>query len=84
MVFSGFGMKHLYTRLLCDEELRFLLQRGDSITFSDAVRDWEGIERQIERLGFGDDYAVTRASRVDSAGLQHHTRVAPLRMPAQA
>jgi hypothetical protein len=77
-------MRHLYTRLLRDEELRLLLQRGDSITFTDAVRDWESIERQIERLGFGNAYAVSRASRLDPTGLQRHTRVTPLRMPAQA
>ena len=76
-------MKHLYTRLLRDEELHFLLQRGDSITFTDAVRDWESIERQVERLGFGDAYAVSRASKVDPAGLQRHTKVAPLHTSAQ-
>ncbi len=46
-------MKHVYTRLLGDEELRPHLLHGDSIIFTDAVSDWESIERQIDRLGFG-------------------------------
>jgi hypothetical protein len=79
-------MTCVYTRRLNDQELRPHLERGDTITFTDAVRDWVSIERQIERLGFGNDYAVSRASRPDPAGLhlQRHTRVAPLHMPTQA
>jgi hypothetical protein len=67
-------MKHVYTRSLCDEELRTHLERGDTITFTDAVKDWQDIERQVERLGFGDSYAVSRGNRPDSAGRQSHTR----------
>ena len=72
----------VYTRPLNDQELRSHLERGDSITFSDAVMDWQQIERQVERLGFGTEYAVSRASRSDLAGRQHHTRVTPLRAHA--
>jgi hypothetical protein len=84
MVSSILAMTCIYTRPLNDQELRLHLQRGDSIAFTDAVSDWKSIERQIERLGFGNDYAVSRASRPDSAGLQRHTRVTPLHMPTQA
>jgi hypothetical protein len=77
-------MTCVYARPLNDQELRLHLQRGDSIAFTDAVRDWKSIERQVERLGFGNDYAVSRASRPDPAGLQCHTRVTPLHMPTQA
>jgi hypothetical protein len=80
MVCSVVGMTSVYTRQLNDQELRLHLQRGDSITFTDAVRDWVSIERQIERLGFGHAYAVSRASRPDAAGPHRHTRVAPLHM----
>ena len=77
-------MKHVYTRPLHDEELRTHLERGDTITFTEAVKDWQDIERQVERLGFGNDYAVSRGSRLDPAGRLSHTRVTPLRTPAQA
>ena len=77
-------MRHTYARALSDEELRSHLERGDTITLTDAVKDWEQIERQVERLGFGDTYAVSRGSRPDRAGLQKHTRITPLRTSAQA
>ena len=67
-------MKCVYFRPLRDEELRHHLENGDMITFTDAVKNWEAIERQVERLGFEDAYA----------GLQRHTRVSPLRMPPRA
>jgi len=71
-------MKHVYARALCDEELRTHLERGDTITFTDAVKDWQDIERQVERLGFGDSYAVSRGNRPDPAGRQSHTSVPSL------
>jgi len=71
--------KCVYTRRLNDQELRSHLEDGDTITFSDAVKEWEEIERQVERLGFGSHYAVSRGSRPQLAGLQRHTRVTPLR-----
>ena len=78
-----FAMKKCdYTHPISDQELRSHLERGDTITFSDAVKDWEQIERQVERLGFGSDYAVSRSTRPDSAGRQRHTRVTPLRVAA--
>src|SRR5262245_40365641 len=79
MVSSTLRMKCIYTRPLNDQELRSHLERGDTVTFSEAVKDWAQIERQVERLGFGGDYAVSRGSRPDPAGRQRHTRVAPLR-----
>jgi len=74
--------KCVYTHPLNDQELRSHLERGDTITFSDAVKDWEQIERQVERLGFGSDYAISRSSHPALAGLQSHTKVTPLRAPA--
>ena len=76
--------KCVYTHPLNDQELRSHLERGDSITFSDAVKNWEQIERQVERLGFGSDYAVSRGSRPAPSGQQRHTRVTPLRAQARA
>ncbi len=77
-------MRHNHARALSDEELRSHLERGDTITFTDAAKDWEEIERQVERLGFGDTYAVSRGSKPGPAGRQKHTRVSPLRTAAQA
>jgi hypothetical protein len=71
-------MRHVYTRPLRDEELRSHLQRGDAILFSEAVKDWLEIERQVERLGFGEQYTVSRASKTEPTGERHHTRVSPL------
>ena len=71
--------KCAYTRPLNDQELRSHLEHGDTITFSAALKDWQEIERQVERLGFGSDYTVSRGSRPQLAGLQRHTRVTPLR-----
>jgi hypothetical protein len=77
-------MKYVYFRSLPDAELRHHLEQGDTITFTAAVKNWVGIERQVERLGFGDDYAVSRASKRYHAGLRHRTRVSPLGMLAAA
>jgi hypothetical protein len=77
-------MMYVYFRPPRDEELRHHLQNGETITFTDAVKNWEAIERQVERLGFEDAYAVSRAGKPYFAGLQRHTRVSPLRMPPRA
>ena len=77
-------MKCVYFRPLRDEELRHHLENGDMITFTDAVKNWEAIERQVERLGFEDAYAVSRSSKPYFAGLLRRTRVSPLRMPPRA
>ena len=72
-------MKHVYTRLLGDDELRAHLERGDTITFTEAVKGWQEIERQVERLGFGEQYAVSRTKRPAATGEHAYTRVTPLR-----
>ena len=76
-------MKHVYTRLLSDDELLAHLERGDSITFEGPALEWQQIERQVERLGFGDQYAVSRAKKPAAAGALSVTRVAPVRTRPQ-
>ena len=71
-------MKCVYTRLLDDEELRPHLERGDVVAFKGVGKDWEQIERQVERLGFGADYAVSRSSRAGVPGEQAIIRVSPV------
>jgi hypothetical protein len=72
-------MKCVYTRPLSDEELRPHLERGDTVAFKGVGREWEEIERQVERLGFGDAYAVSRTRRAGGAGEEATVRVSPVR-----
>jgi len=72
-------MKCVYTRLLSDAELRPHLERGDFIAFKGLGREWGEIERQVERLGFGDAYAVSRTRRAGAPSEQDLTRVSPVR-----
>lgn len=71
-------MKCVYTRLLRDEELRPHLERGDTVVSKEAAKAWHDIERQVERLGFGDEYAVSRTSRAGATGEEDFTRVSPV------
>jgi hypothetical protein len=49
---------------LTDEELREQLQSQDTILFVGECLRWQEIERQAERLGFGELYRIrhTRAA----------------------
>ncbi len=76
-------MKHTYDRLLSDDDLRPHLERGDTLVFTGSAKAWQQIERQVERLGFGDDYAVSRTSKTGPAGEQHVTRVTPIRRQSE-
>ena len=72
-------MKYVYDRLLSDEELRPHLERGDSVVFSGIAKAWQEIERQVERLGFGDSFTVSRARRAGTTREQDVIRVSPIR-----
>lgn len=72
-------LKYTYDRLLSDDELRPHLERGDTLLFKGGPKAWQAIERQVEKLGFGNDYAVCRTSKPGPAGAQHVTRVTPVR-----
>ena len=72
-------MKYVYDRLLSDEELRSHLERGDSVVFSGIAKAWREIERQVERLGFGDNYAVSRTRGTGTAREQEVIRISPVR-----
>ena len=76
-------MKHVHTRLLDDDELRPLLERGDTIVFENLGREWEKLERQVERLGCGDTYAVSRGSNPKASGRTASARLSPLHQPQQ-
>jgi len=54
----------IYTRPLQDDEIRMHLEKRETIVFKGLGREWQDIERQVERLGFGDLYIVSqRGSR---------------------
>ncbi len=50
----------MYTRPLEDEEMRKHLENGETIVFKGLAREWQHIERQVERLGFGELYVVSQ------------------------
>ncbi len=72
-------MRHTCERLLSDDDLRPYLERGDTVLFKVTPKDWHQIERQVERLGYGDDYAVSRTTRSAPGREQDIIRVSPLR-----
>jgi hypothetical protein len=49
-----------YSRLLQDQELREHLEHGDTLFFPGLGREWQRVERQVERLGFGELYIVSQ------------------------
>jgi len=50
----------IYTKLLQDDEMRAHLERNDTLLFKGLAREWQRIERQVERLGFGELYIVSQ------------------------
>ena len=66
--------KVIYTRLLEDEELRAHLEQRDLLVFKGLGRAWQDIERQVERLSFGDEYIVSQTGSKTG-----DTKVSPLR-----
>jgi hypothetical protein len=52
-------MSVIFALALSDDELRQRLQAGETISFIGEAASLHQIERQVERLGFGDVYTVT-------------------------
>jgi hypothetical protein len=65
---SNWDMEHTYNRLLTDDELRQHLEAKDTIIFAGWPFRWQELERQVERLGFGELFLVSalRGKRGDS------------------
>lgn len=51
--------KQCFDSLLPDDQMREQLKRGETFCFSFG-NNWQEIEQQIERLGFGDNYFVSQ------------------------
>ncbi len=51
-----------------DDQMHPHLENRDTLLFKGLGREWQQIEKQIERLGFGDAYLVSQVgSRSSSA-----------------
>lgn len=56
-------MRRVHQRGLTDDELRADLQACDTVYFVGGSVKWQEVERQVERLGFGDLYIVSALQR---------------------
>ncbi|HTL54113.1 MAG TPA: hypothetical protein VL361_00485 [Candidatus Limnocylindrales bacterium] len=70
-------MKRTHSAPLTDDELRSMLEARDVVSFVGQPVRFEDIERQVERLGFGDLYMV-------SATQGTHTSVAKINLRPEA
>ena len=59
---SSVPAKHIFTFILSDDQMRAHLRSGSTLIFKGLERDWQTVERQVERLGFGELYLVCRTS----------------------
>ncbi len=50
----------IYTDLIEDQQLKAHLERQETLLFKGLGREWQQIERQVERLGFGENYVVSQ------------------------
>jgi len=55
------------TCLLRDEELSDHLRKGHTLLFKGLGNEWQEIERQVERLGFGEAYFVSQLEGHESS-----------------
>lgn len=56
-------MGRTYNKPLADDELRRELESRATIFFEWTSIRWQDIERQVERIGFGDSYIVGTTQR---------------------
>jgi hypothetical protein len=73
-------MKVILTIPLRDEDLRCQLASGNTLLFVGERIDWQKLERQVERLGFGEDYLVS--ARQGRAANAVRISVEPIRTAA--
>jgi hypothetical protein len=67
--------KTTFSAMFSDEQMRAYLEANSSLVFDGATTNWQQIERQVERLGFGNKYFVSQAM-----GLRGElTKVIPVR-----
>ena len=59
-------MKRIFSQPLTDQELLSVLEVRETIFFMGRTIKWQEVERQVERLGFGDLYIVSCTQRPDA------------------
>jgi len=72
-------MKRTVIGLVSDEELRAWLQARETVLLVGKDIEWRDVERQVERLGFGEDFVVCAAQARTSETAT--VRVEPVRPP---
>jgi hypothetical protein len=50
-----------FNAILPDDQMRACLETGATLVFDGLGKEWQAVERQVERLGFGDTCFVFRA-----------------------
>jgi len=60
--------------ILPDDQMGAYLEADTSLVFAGLAKHWQDLERQVERLGFGEKYFVSQAKSV-RGGV---TRVTPV------
>ncbi|HZR17379.1 MAG TPA: hypothetical protein VFE51_08630 [Verrucomicrobiae bacterium] len=73
-------MIRTHTTLLTDAELGAELKAWNTVLFVGGVADWVEIERQVERLGFGESYIVAASKALNDSSFT--VSVKPLTVPA--
>jgi hypothetical protein len=76
----AFDMNQIHIRALNDDELLPQLESGDSIFFLGRRIEMQDIERQIDRLGFGERYIVSATQGPNADRVK--VRLKPLREAA--
>ena len=70
-------VERTHTRSVSDGRLRAELQAGDTVVFKGKNFTWEKVERQVERLGFGDSYLVIATCVSGGSGSDAKIRLSP-------
>jgi hypothetical protein len=50
--------------ILSDDQMRVYLAANRSLVFEGLAMHWQEVERQVERLGYGEKYFVSRTKGV--------------------
>lgn len=62
-----------FNYILSDDKMRTYLKAQTRLLFEGLARDWQKVEQQVERLGFGEKYFVSQAK----SAKRNHSKVTP-------
>ena len=66
-----------FNSMLPDDQMREYLATGNSLVFDGLAQQWQDVERQVERLGFGERYFVSQRKGIHG----DLTKVTPATLP---